>query len=97
MIWNLISSHTRCGRCFIVLTVCLDFVGVVLPYEIYKSNADFALHVKITVLSFVPVDDFNSHVDSLANHLLEDFVPFINWFEDNYIVKYVSKNNRWRR
>lgn len=54
--------------------------------NLYNTNPDFALHAKmITALCFVPVDDLDTHVDSLAGNLPEELIPVLNWFEDNYI------------
>ena len=52
----------------------------------YRDDADFALDVKmITAIAFVPINDIDAHVESLAHYLPAELIPLLDWFEDNYI------------
>ncbi|KAK0063235.1 hypothetical protein Bpfe_007431 [Biomphalaria pfeifferi] len=54
--------------------------------SMYNNDPEFALAARMIVaLAFVPIEDLDMAVETLANELPIHLTPTINWFEDTYI------------
>lgn len=57
-----------------------------LFFREYRNNGNFALQARlITALAFVPLPNLSDSFDALYDHLPEELLPVVNWFETNYM------------
>uniref|UniRef100_A0A2C9KVJ5 MULE transposase domain-containing protein n=1 Tax=Biomphalaria glabrata TaxID=6526 RepID=A0A2C9KVJ5_BIOGL len=55
-------------------------------FSMYNNDPEFALAARMIVaLAFVPIEDLDMAVETLANELPLHLTPIINWFEDTSI------------
>ncbi|KAK0048634.1 hypothetical protein Bpfe_021914 [Biomphalaria pfeifferi] len=54
--------------------------------SLYNNDPECALAARMIVaLTFIPIEDLDMAVETLANELPLHLTPIINWFEDTYI------------
>lgn len=52
----------------------------------YMTEPDFAMYPRMVVaLTFVPISDLNTALETLEEEIPDELRPVINWFEDNYL------------
>ncbi|XP_025415071.1 uncharacterized protein LOC112686830 [Sipha flava] len=61
----------------------------------YKNNADFSISVKMVLaLAFVKIDDLDTAIKALNEHVFPELLPLLDWFEEYYVGRTIRNRRR---
>ena len=80
---------TKVFRLF--LSYCLIYCQCIIKKlcSRFLSDLDFKKHATMIIgLAFLPVDKVAEGVTALIGEVLDDLVPVVEWFKENYIERH---------
>jgi len=61
----------------------------------YKNNAEFSIGVKMVLaLAFVKINDLDTAIEILTEHIPPEVLPLLDWFEEFYVGRTIRNRRR---
>jgi len=61
----------------------------------YKNDAEFSIGVKMVLaLAFVKIDDLDTAIEALTEHIPPEVLPLLDWFEEYYVRRTIRYRRR---